>query len=298
MSSIQLQGQINLQGAIIFSNIISVDSDAQVYFDAVATNGGSIGVLAKTAVTNFIIGLKADGLWSSIYDIGLFAGVDQIAGALVKVKTPLASRLLVNNNFTSGAYSPTGSTAGFKGNGSNTYLNTGFNPGTTGLNPQSNSLTNFGVFAYWAGSETSTRYVMGIQQTNTPLAGVGLGWSGGIPNKEGGVIGSLNLTTELSPLTSPVSLDGSSFVTTNSNRSQVYYNKGTQVSTPITATGAAFPSQSIVIGAMGVVGSTPYLWSTRYIRGYAITQGLNATQAQQLSTRWNTLMTSFGANTY
>jgi len=280
----------------IYDSQPSVDTDAQAYFDAVVANGGSINVSARTAVNNFFIGLKIDEIWNSIYDMGLFAGVTSRAGALVKMKTVLASRLLINNNFSSGTYVPTGSTAGFKANGSNTYLNTQFNPGLTGTNPQSSSLTNFGIFAYWAGTETSSGYVMGIQSTVSPLAAIGLGWSS--LNKEGGACGSLNLTGELSPASSPTSLDGPSFITTNGDRSQYYYNKGTQISTPITATGTDFPSQSIVIGAMGVVGSTPYLWSTRYIRGYAITQGLNATQAQKLSTRWNTLMTAFGANTY
>ena len=120
-----------------------LDTGAEEYFNAVVANGASINVSARTAVNNFIIGLKNDEIWNSIYDMGLFAGVTSRAGALVKVKTVLASRLLINNNFISGAYVPTGSTAGFKANGSNTYLDTQFNPSSTGTNPQSCSLTDF-----------------------------------------------------------------------------------------------------------------------------------------------------------
>ena len=96
------------------------DSDASAYFSAVEAAGSTIGVTARKAVNNFIIGLKADGLWSLIHELYLYAGPDTLAGALVKVK---GSGTRVNNGFVSGDFSPT---LGLQGDGTSKYIANNF----------------------------------------------------------------------------------------------------------------------------------------------------------------------------
>ena len=282
-----------------FFNVVtsaSYDTDAQEYFNAIVTNGGSIGTSARNAVNSFIVGLKADGLWSLIYDMGLFAGVDQLAAALVKVKTPLSSRLLTNVNFVSGDYVATGSTAGLKGNGSSKALDTLYNAGSSGTNPQSNSLTNMSVFAYVKGTEASgtTRWIIGT--INSGLNRTSLAWQNGGAQEAGG-IGALSVAA--SAVGSSTSWDGALMVTANGSNNQQYYRNGSAAGATVSNTGGAHNPWSLAIAAANGAATPSYsFYSTRYIRGYALTQGMNSTQAANLASRWNTLMTAFSANTY
>jgi hypothetical protein len=98
----------------------STDSDASAYFSAVEAAESTIGATARKAVNNFIIGLKADGLWSLIHQLYLYAGPDTLAGALVKAK---GTGTRVNNGFVSGDFSPT---LGLQGDGTSKYIANGF----------------------------------------------------------------------------------------------------------------------------------------------------------------------------
>ena len=91
------------------------DADAQVYFDAVEAVS-SISAANKTAVNNFIVGCKADGIWSAIKASCLLAGPDSLAGALV----PLVGPAPTNYNFVDGDYDRVN---GLKGDGTSKYLN-------------------------------------------------------------------------------------------------------------------------------------------------------------------------------
>jgi hypothetical protein len=73
----------------------------------------------QTAIANYIIGLKADGIWDKIVDHGLFAGQSNFNNIFVKLK---GNGTLSNNNFTSSDYNSTGASIGLKGDGSSKYL--------------------------------------------------------------------------------------------------------------------------------------------------------------------------------
>ena len=269
------------------------DIDAFAYFNAIVANGGTIGNSAKNAVNTFIKGLKTDGSWSLIYEIGLFVGVDQLAAALVKVKTPLASRILTNVNFASSDYVATGTTAGLKGDGTSKVLDTGFNLSSTGTNPQSCSLTNLGLFAYWRGTEASgtIRWVMGSNTSGASLSGIGWVASG---SKDSAFIGGASGAEY--PQGSASSIDGFVGVSCNGSRAQQPYRNGSTMGASLVST-SGLSSNTIAIAAAG--NGSPYgSYSTRYIRGYAITQGFSSAQVTSFSSRWNTLMTAFSANTY
>ena len=94
----------------------SYDTDAQAYITAVeAADSQSLETSVKDAINAFVVGCKADGIWTAIKASCILAGARTLTGALV----PLVGTAPTNNNFVSGDYSRT---AGLTGNGSTKYL--------------------------------------------------------------------------------------------------------------------------------------------------------------------------------
>ena len=77
------------------------DSSARAYFNAVASaDGQQLEPLVKKAISDFIVGCKADGIWPAIKASCILMGARTLAGAL----TPLVGASPTNNNFVSGDY--------------------------------------------------------------------------------------------------------------------------------------------------------------------------------------------------
>jgi len=60
------------------------DPDAQAYITAVETaDGQALETAVRTAINNFVVGCKADGIWNAIKASCILAGARTLAGALV-----------------------------------------------------------------------------------------------------------------------------------------------------------------------------------------------------------------------
>jgi hypothetical protein len=97
----------------------ATDPDAAAYIAAVEAEDGDVleaGVV--TAIDNFVIGCKADGIWAAIKACCILAGARTLDGALV----PLVGPAPTNFNFLAGDYNRA---AGLKGDGSTKYLRAG-----------------------------------------------------------------------------------------------------------------------------------------------------------------------------
>lgn len=103
---------------------VSVDTDAAAWAAAVTANGGTYSPTTLAAVSKFAKSAKANGYWTKLIRINLFAG-DQLAAALVPLKAGGGTATDTNMNFVSGDYSET---TGLTGNGSTKYLKTGLVP--------------------------------------------------------------------------------------------------------------------------------------------------------------------------
>ncbi len=116
--------------SVIYINPFSFyDTDAQVYISAVeAADGQGLEDGVKNAINTFVIGCKADGIWSAIKASCILAGARTLTGALV----PLVGTAPTNNNFVSGDYNRE---TGLVGDGSTKYLNANRN---TNVEPQNN----------------------------------------------------------------------------------------------------------------------------------------------------------------
>jgi hypothetical protein len=98
------------------------DADAQAYITAViaadvaAGNTSGLEVGVQDAINAFVVGCKADGIWSAIKASCILAGARTLTGALV----PLVGTAPTNFNFVAGDYNRE---TGLVGNGSTKYLN-------------------------------------------------------------------------------------------------------------------------------------------------------------------------------
>jgi hypothetical protein len=94
-----------------------MDSDAAAYIAAVETaDGQALQYPVKLAIDAFVVGCKADGIWTPIKSACFLRGPRTLAGASV----PLVGTAPTNVNFSSGDYSQF---SGLVGNGSTKYLN-------------------------------------------------------------------------------------------------------------------------------------------------------------------------------
>ena len=109
------------------------DPDARDYILRVeAADGERLESQVRGAINAFVLGCKADGIWTSLVTSCIMAGARTVAGAI----TPLVGNAPTNNNFVAGDYSRT---LGLLGNGTNKYLATGYNNNDTTNFPQNNT---------------------------------------------------------------------------------------------------------------------------------------------------------------
>jgi len=106
-----------------------MDPDAAAYITAVETaDGQALEEKVKIAIDNFVLGCKADGIWSAIKASCILAGARTLAGALV----PLVGTAPTNYNFVAGDYNRE---TGLAGDGSTKYLDSNRN---NNADPQNN----------------------------------------------------------------------------------------------------------------------------------------------------------------
>ena len=127
------------------------DADATAYIAAVeAADGAALEAGVKTAINDFVVGCKADGIWTALKASCILAGARTLSGALV----PLAGTAPTNNNFVSGDYNRK---TGLVGDASTKYLNSNRNSNT---DPQDNRH----VAVYSSVSSTNVSYYLGAGQ--------------------------------------------------------------------------------------------------------------------------------------
>jgi hypothetical protein len=98
-----------------------MDPDAVAYISSVeAADAQGLEDNVKIAINSFVVGCKADGIWTALKASCILAGARTLAGALI----PLAGTAPTNFNFVSGDYNRK---TGLVGNASTKYLNSNRN---------------------------------------------------------------------------------------------------------------------------------------------------------------------------
>jgi hypothetical protein len=127
----------------------ALDPDAQAYITAVeAADSAALEAGVKTAINDFVIGCKADGIWAAIKTSCILAGARTLTGALV----PLVGSAPTNNNFVSADYNRK---TGLIGNGSTKFLSTNRN---NNADPQD---SNHNVLYFSSSNYSFTQVYMG-----------------------------------------------------------------------------------------------------------------------------------------
>lgn len=135
----------------------SYDPDAQLWFDAVVTAGGTVSNAQKGYVNTLITALKAAGTWAKTVDMALMVAENSVQ-ALVSLKQ-LRTGTAVN--------SPTfAASAGYTFNGTSNYIRTGLILNTHGLGLISAISVRFGAYQR-NNTAQSSGSVMGTSNNST-----------------------------------------------------------------------------------------------------------------------------------
>jgi hypothetical protein len=109
-------GSTYTPGKLVLARNYPADNDSRAYIAAVETaDGQSLEPDVKMAIDAFVVGCKADGIWTAIKASCILAGARTLTGALV----PLVGTAPTNFNFVSGDYDRK---TGLVGDGSTKYL--------------------------------------------------------------------------------------------------------------------------------------------------------------------------------
>jgi hypothetical protein len=143
------------------------DADANAYMSAVeAADGQPLELATRLAITDFVVGCKADGIWTSIKASCILAGARTLTGALV----PLVGAAPTNNNFVSGDYNRK---TGLVGDGSTKYLDSNRNNNADPQNSKHLSVHVSTVATVGSGATSAPTYV-GAGNNATGASQIGL----------------------------------------------------------------------------------------------------------------------------
>jgi hypothetical protein len=252
---------------------VGTDADATSWAAAVVGAGGTVSAARLALVSNLIISLKAQGLWTKIDRLWLFAAENN-QSARVDLVGRVTATVVNSPTFTADR--------GYAGNGTSSYINTGYNPFSNGVAWQLNSAH---LGAYNRSIRTDgLSYVDAGANDGVAFAHVYSRLSGG----RSGVINDTSGIGTTSPNSSGFGLVTRTGVTAN----ELFYN-GVSVGANATASIKA-PAVPVFVFARNDGGSPGFLSADQMA---ALTCGGGLSPAEALA-YYNTIqahMTSIGA---
>lgn len=282
-----------------FLGVVGRDSDVTSYVARVAAVGGVVDSRTADLVTAFVAGLKSDGLWTKISEIGLFAGVGSLASALVKLKYPIgAASTLTNHGFVAADYVPFGITCGLQNMDAPPdgltpkYLDTG-TPNSL-VNIGSNFLCvnvteysePFNYSEFFFGRLGDTPIVLGIETLHPSGGPRATGFGGDVGN----------------PATASNSEAKGNYILSRQTAADLrLYKNGVEIAQNLTTTTtgsrtfASSGDTAVLFGVRQASGDGPVLTNPRRIALYAWGEGLTAGEAAQLDTRVQNLLAAIAA---
>ena len=247
----------------------ALDAATTAWVNAVVANGGTVSTARKGVVDNLISDLKADGVWTKLDRLWLFAA-ENSQTALTDLKG-----LALATTSGSPAFS---ADDGYTFDNTSKCINTGFNPATAGGSYTQNSAhisvwpatpNNWGLMGNYDGAQ-------GIEVTYNVTQ-----WQIFGPNDSTAPVNTgASTTTGLVILTR-----------TASNARGLYVNGSSAYSDAVVSTGIA--STSFFVGATSNLGTILHPTAGQ-IAAASIGAGLNATETANLYTRLRAYMTAVG----
>jgi len=259
---------------------VPFDNDAWEYIARVETADGQILEQAvRNAITNFVIGCKADGIWTAVKASCILAGARTLAGALV----PLVGAAPTNGGglFVSGDYNRK---TGLVGNGTTKYLDSNLSGADT-------PSTNSHIFVNGSSFETTG---------SITVAGV---YNGGafnlldlmFYNNTGRQFRAAQNFASYASFNTGLITSGSLCGSRTSSTSAIIYQNGVQaVLNAVAATQSLLGTRTHYIYAINGEGVPGSLTSAR-LNFYSIGSGLTAPAALAFHDRITSLVNAFAA---
>ena len=188
-----------------------LDADAQAYVNAVeVADGQRIEDPVRFAINNFVIGCKADGIWTAIKASCILAGARTLAGALV----PLVGTAPTNNGpFVASDYNRK---TGLAGDGSTKYIDSNR---ANSQDPQNSQ--HLCVYATSVG--TSSPIGVYIGDFTAGQAGASYLYRGGV---DAAFLGASRASAEFNASTNSANTPGMYGISRSSGSSYTYRTKG------------------------------------------------------------------------
>ncbi|MEM9263953.1 MAG: hypothetical protein AAGA46_00340 [Cyanobacteria bacterium P01_F01_bin.13] len=263
----QVQLDIVLPALVASVSNSSTDPDADAF---IARLGGSYTQVQLDAIDAFFVALKNDGLYDDI-DFLYIMALQTAADGLLNIKG--TNYTGVNNGMTFAAG------VGFTGNGTTSYIDTGFNPVTAGGNYSQNS-ASMGVLI--GNDVTEDKVDMGHGDLASAVDTQSLIITRGFGNA---VYGRVN---QLAAVGDPIAnSSGLTVASRSASNAVTAYRDGSSVATASTAS-TAMLSQNIYIGAANNGGAT--FNSSKQFRLALVASGWDATQNANFDNAVDTLL--------
>jgi hypothetical protein len=255
----------------VFDTVSAFDADAEAYITAVETaDAQALEPAVKTAINDFVVGCKSDGIWAALKASCIMAGARTLSGALV----PLKGTAPTNFNFVDGDYNRT---TGLVGDGSTKRLDTNRN---NNADPQN---SNHNAVYITVATSVNAQALIGA---SNPFNEVGSNVMR-IFNTSGLRIqsrSSQNSTTTVSSPGPPVGLAGHSRAA-----SGTYTVRGEGVNYSVSNVSQATNNRNVTVFARAVTGGN---FSSCRIAFYSIGESLDLAQ---LDSRVTTLINAYVA---
>lgn len=130
-----------------------LDQATQLWIIAVGNAGGTVSAERQILVNDLIVGLKADGIWTKLDRLWLFAAENE-PSALVDIVADSLATAVNSPTFTIDR--------GYNGDGATSYINSNYAPFTNGVNYQTTSAH----YSIWDITAAGSPIQMGTRDTS------------------------------------------------------------------------------------------------------------------------------------
>jgi hypothetical protein len=250
----------------------ALDADAAAYIAAVeAADTQALETNVRIAINTFVVGCKADGIWTAIKASCILAGARTLTGALV----PLVGAAPTNVGFVSGDYNRE---TGLVGDGSTKYLNSNRN---NNVDPQDSrhAAVNANL------TSSGTQLFAGGRAGPTGQGATALGWSGTQPQFR------CLPDTDASQISGSASVGTATLFGLSRNSSSAYTARVSGSNASISSTSTTANDINLFIFAQNNQNISAQAYSNARLAFYSIGESLDLAL---LDARVTALITAFG----
>ncbi len=279
--SVRFYRQIATPTYVATPTATPLDAATTAWVAAVVVNGGTVSGARQTVVNNLIVGLKADGVFTKLDRLWLFAAEN----------APSALTDIISDSLATAVNAPTFATdLGYTGDGSSSYVDSNFNATTASSPHFVQNSASIGAWSNTSGTETGGFLGLLANSRDTAIEPDDNGVNWGTINNFEIAINSAGEASNVNAATAATTA-GVGFFAANRDASLSAngYCNGSQVITDTTNASTAPVNANFIFGRYGFS-----IYSTKQICGTFFGENLTSTEHGNLYARLRTYMTAVG----